>query len=62
MMILAVCGMLFFPAFARAEDPAMSQAASTKLDEVLKGQNEILRQLGEIKQELEIVKIRASNR
>ena len=62
MKILAVAlvlgGILTFQAAAGADEAAVT----AKLDEIVKTQNEILRQLGEIKEELNIVKIRASIR
>jgi len=55
-----------FPALLRAETPAPSRPTNgtleimAKLDQVIKGQQEILNQLAKLKEEVEIVKIRAT--
>ena len=43
-------------------DSVDSAAVSSKLDAILNGQQTILQQLADIRQELEIVKIRATNK
>ena len=43
-----------------AEEGSLSSMVTQKLDQVLQNQTEILKQLNEIKSELQIIKVRAS--
>lgn len=57
-MLLAIgVGVFFLTQAALAADDS---TVSGKLDEVLKNQQEILRKLDEVRQEVEIVKVRAT--
>lgn len=42
-------------------DNELPQTAPVKLDQILRNQEEILKKLGEIKSELQVVKVRATN-
>ena len=52
-------GVLLFPAQARAEESATGPS-QVKLDQIIKNQQEIIKQLAEIKQELYVIKVRAT--
>lgn len=66
-VVLSVCvagilflGIVFLKPTLKAEDINDSSQILRKLDDVLNAQTEILKQLSEIKQELNIVKIRVT--
>ncbi len=59
MILLAV---FFLTAFAGFIGTAKAEGDSVKLDQVIRSQNQILTKLDEIKAELAIVKVRASQK
>ncbi|MBI3315365.1 MAG: hypothetical protein HYZ87_00085 [Candidatus Omnitrophica bacterium] len=56
--VTAIAGVLLLCRAALADDGFVSQ----KLDRVLQNQERILKTLDEVKEELQVVKVRASNR
>lgn len=60
--LLLILVLLFGSVALLAQEGGVSSDVSGKLSKIIEGQNEILKQLAGLREELQVVKIRVSNR